>query len=272
MDEQPARMSQAAYGRARELSRQRVGQLVKDGRVPLDEDGLVMVEQADANLAAMLDRRKANRSRQIALAAQAGVVYPAPVCSAQASTPGIENAPAASLLGAVGQGGDALPAGSAVSPSAQRQAGPQGQAVPAGSSGSLLDPETGRPFAGSGEAADRPDDKPQAAANEANSYWAQKTRREKIEADRADLSYRKSLGELVDADEVARSRFNTAQQVANALLQIPARIAPVVAPSDPQRAERLMTEEIKRVINELAGDLDQPVSAGDAERQEARAA
>jgi hypothetical protein len=202
------RMSQAAYGRARDLSRQRVGQLVKDGRVPLDQDGLVIVDQADSNLATMLDQRKANRERQVAA---------------------VE--------------------------------------APAGRTGALaLDEEPAR------REPAKSDDKPRAEANEASSYWKEKARRERIEADRADLALRKQIGELVLASDVESSRFNTAQKVANAMLQIPARIAPVVAPNDPQRAELLMTEEIKKVIHELAGDLDQPVAGDDAERPEARAA
>lgn len=208
------RLTQAAYGKARELSRQRVHQLVKDGRVPLDADGLVVVEQADLNLAALLDQRKANRPRQIVLA---GATNP------------------------VGET-DELP----------------------------LQPKDPAPGDSEGQ---RPASEPRAASpNAAKDYWAHKSRREKIEGDRADLAYRKALGDVVDAAEVARSRFDTAQKVASALLQIPARIAPVIAPNDPQRAELLMTEEVKRVLNELAGDLDQSGSGGDAERQEDRAA
>lgn len=204
-----SRMSQAAYGRARDLSRQRVGQLVKDGRVPLDDDGQVIVDQADLNLASMLDQRKANRDRQVASAQ-------APVGST-----------------------DALP----------------------------LEEDGARR-----ETAAKADDKPKAASNDAANYWEQKARREKIEADRAELAYRKSIGELVDVNEVARSRFETAQKVATAMLQIWARIAPVVAPNDPQRCELLGVEETKRVLHELARDLDQPVAGDDAERPEARAA
>jgi hypothetical protein len=202
------RLTQAAYAKARELSRQRVHQLVKDGRVPLDQDGLVNVVQADLNLAALLDQRKANRSRQIGLVEAA-------------------NEPGKS---------DELP----------------------------LQPKDSAPLAAPESRA--------ASPNAAKDYWEHKSRREKIEGDRADLALRKALGEVVDADVVAHSRFDTAQKVASALLQIPARIAPVIAPNDPQRAELLMTEEVKRVLNELAGDLDQPGPGSDAERREARAA
>lgn len=193
------------------MSRQRVNQLVKDGRVPLDENGLVVVEQADLNLASLLDQRKANRARQIVFA-------------------GAENP---------GSGSDELPLAPPNEPEGQKAAAAAERVAP---------------------------------TNAAKDYWEHKSRREKIEGDRADLAYRKALGDVVDATEVARSRFDTAQKVASALLQIPARIAPVVAPNDPQRAELLLTEEFKRVLNELAGDLDQPVSGGDAERPEARAA
>ncbi len=214
MDE-PLRPTQAAYAKSRDLSRQRVNQLVKDGRIPLDEHGRVVVEQADLNLAALLDQRKANRSRQIVLA-------------------GAAHAPGAS-----------------------------DEELPLLSRDNHAGESEGRKPAGESRAA---------PTNAAKDYWEHKSRREQIEGDRAALALSKSLGEVVDAQEVARSRFDTAQKVASALLQIPARIAPVIAPNDPQRAELLMTEEVKRVLNELAGDLDQPVSGSDAERQEARTA
>lgn len=206
------RLSQADYARRTGVSKQRVNQLVKDGRIPLDADGLVIVEQADANLAAMLDQRKANRDRQIAMAAAHGL-------------PAVAVAPGELPLEAPEQATDSAPRRPAQTPT-----------------------------------------------NGATDYWEHKARREKIEADRADLAYRRAIGELVDAGEVARERFETAQLVATSLLQIPAKVAPVIAPQDPLRAERLLTEEINRVLNELAGDLDQPAAGEDAERAAARSA
>lgn len=204
------RMSQAGYGKARDLSRQRVGQLVKDGRVPLDEDGQVMVEQADINLATMLDQRRANRARQVAIAGAGQVTT---LRSAQADELLLEERPA-----------DSPPA-----------------------------------------EADKPSEKTK-APNAATDYWEQKARRERIEADRAELAYRKSVQDAVSADDVERGEHERGQKLANSLLQIPARIAPVVSPHDPQRAELLMTEEIKKAINGLAGELDQLAAGDDAER------
>jgi len=210
-----ARVTQAEYARLRQLSRQRVHQLVKDGRIPLDPQGLVIVDQADANLAQMLDQRRANRERQIAFA-ETGPTNPASV-------------PPEGVL-----------------------------------------PEKAASVETSGRPAQGDANQPPQQANAATDYWEHKARRERVEADRAELLYRKTVGELVDADEVARSRRETGYKVASSLLQIPAKVAPAISPQDPQRAVRLLTEEIHRVLNELAGDLDQ--SAGAAERDDARAA
>jgi hypothetical protein len=98
--------------------------------------------------------------------------------------------------------------------------------------------------------------KPSASSEDVEDYWEHKARREKIEADRAELAYQKALGQVVDADEVRRSRRETAHRVANALQLLPAKLAPVVAPQDPLRAQQALADEMERVLLELAGDLD----------------
>lgn len=174
------KVSQAEYARIRGLSRQRINILVKDGRVPLDADGMVDVEAADLNMATLLDRSKANRDRQVA----------------------------------------------------------QGEELPLAPAAPVPPPATPE------------------RDNSAADYWNHKARREETEADLAELRLQEKLGMLISADEVRRSRRETAYQIANALLQIPARVAPVIAPQDPQRAEKLLAEEITRVLNGLAGDLE----------------
>jgi hypothetical protein len=221
------RLTQATYALRIGVSRQRVHQLVKDGRIPTDDEGLVDVAQADANLATMLDQRKANRERQIELAA-----------------------------------------GPRFAPHAEAPAAPVAESPDA-----PLDLPLEMPLAARPTTNEAPDARPMTSGgtSAATDYWEQKARRERIEADRADLAYRVSLGKLVDADEVSASRRETAYRVANALTQIPARVAPVIAPQDPMRAERLLTDEINRILNELAGDMER-AAADDAERPDARAA
>lgn len=97
-------------------------------------------------------------------------------------------------------------------------------------------------------------------------YWGFKAQREAAEAELAGLKLRKTRGELVDAAEVARSRRETAATVASALLQIPGRLAPVIAPGDPQVAEKALRDEIERVLGELADDLEDHEPRGGSEQ------
>jgi len=234
------RLTQATYALRIGVSRQRVHQLVKDGRIPTDDEGLVDVAQADANLATMLDQRKANRERQIELAAGPRFMqHAAPPATRPAEAPNAET-PAAVQVEAAASPADLL------------------LEMPLAARSTTNEAPDARPMTSGGTSA-------------ATDYWEQKARRERIEADRADLAYRVSLGKVVDADEVSASRRETAYRVANALTQIPARVAPVIAPQDPMRAERLLTDEINRILNELAGDMER-AAADDAERPDARAA
>ena len=104
--------------------------------------------------------------------------------------------------------------------------------------------------------------------NAAADYWEHKAKREAAGAQLEELKLQERLGNLVDAEEVRRSRRETAQKIATALLQMPAQLAPVIAPGDPQACERLMLERIKKVLHELAADLE----TAPAGPEEARAA
>jgi hypothetical protein len=65
------KVRQSGYAKRHGLSRQRVHQLKQDGRVVIDEEGLVDVEASDRNLATMIDHRKANMARQMDMVATA---------------------------------------------------------------------------------------------------------------------------------------------------------------------------------------------------------
>jgi hypothetical protein len=97
------------------------------------------------------------------------------------------------------------------------------------------------------------DDSGTAEAN-AVGYWESKAKRERYEAAIAKLKYLEKLGSLVDLAEYSRSRFDTASRTATAFLQIPARMASM--PSDPVKARKWLTDEITRVLLELADDLE----------------
>jgi hypothetical protein len=102
------------------------------------------------------------------------------------------------------------------------------------------------------------DDSGAAEAN-AVGYWESKAKRERYEAAIAKLKYLEKLGSLVDLAEYSRSRFDTASRTATAFLQIPARMASILCPNDPGKARKLLTDEITRVLLELADDLENGV-------------
>jgi phage terminase Nu1 subunit (DNA packaging protein) len=92
-------------------------------------------------------------------------------------------------------------------------------------------------------------------------YWQHKARREKAEAELAELKALQAAGALVSAAGVKRERAETARKVRNAMLAIPDRIAPVVDPANPARAHKLMTDEIQKGLRELSTELEERAAA-----------
>ena len=80
----------------------------------------------------------------------------------------------------------------------------------------------------------------------------------KSEVERAKLLEIKAkveTGKYVDADDVKVAAFNKARVVRDALLNIPERLAAVLAAeSDKQRVHGMMTSEIRAALEELSGD------------------
>jgi len=208
-------LTQADYARRRGISRQRVNMLVKDGRIPLDDVGLVIVAAADATLETTLDRSRAHRARQIGAAVEA--VGPPPETAAAPSAVRPDS----------GYGG--VPRPLAASPI---QADMDHVPVPELAEGG------GSPGKG-----------------DADGYWKHKARRELAEAEFAELRVAERRGALIDAQAVRMSRLTTARRMATALRQLPAQLAPVAAPQDPQRVAQLWTEAIDKLLLDLAEDL-----------------
>ena len=91
---------------------------------------------------------------------------------------------------------------------------------------------------------------PPAAPN----YSSSRAIREAFMANLARLDYQKRTGALVSAEEVKTAAFNTARKARDLLLALPDRLAPVLAGlDDPLECHRVMTEEIRRVCDELSG-------------------
>lgn len=80
----------------------------------------------------------------------------------------------------------------------------------------------------------------------------------KSEVERAkllEIKARVEAGKYVDADDVKVAAFNRARVVRDALLNIPERLAAVLAAeTDTQRVHGMLTAEIRAACEELSGD------------------
>lgn len=109
---------------------------------------------------------------------------------------------------------------------------------------------------------------PEASPDAGNLYiraraakMAQDARRAKTEATRAELELRARQGELLDGGEVRAAAFNKGRLVRDGMLNIPDRIAPILAgEADEKRIHEILAAEIRRVLEELSGG---PVAEGD---------
>lgn len=97
---------------------------------------------------------------------------------------------------------------------------------------------------------------PPAAAEKAESdplLVNAKTRTEKLRADLLELDLREKRGELIVADDARRVQFNLARSTRNAILAVPARLAPLLAPiADAAEIERVLETELRKICQQLA--------------------
>jgi hypothetical protein len=105
----------------------------------------------------------------------------------------------------------------------------------------------------------KPADKPgdDAAGRDDADYWKSKSRREAAEAQLSEMKALSTAGALTAAAGVKRERIATARGIRNAMLAIPDRVAPVLDPSNPARAHKLLTDEIVKALREFTAELEQ---------------
>lgn len=85
------------------------------------------------------------------------------------------------------------------------------------------------------------------------SYAQSRAVREAYMARLARVEYEEKIGKLVSADKVRVDAFNLARKAREMLLGIPDRLAPILAgESDAFEVHRLLTEELRRVCNEIS--------------------
>jgi transcriptional regulator with XRE-family HTH domain len=87
---------------------------------------------------------------------------------------------------------------------------------------------------------------------------AARTRRERAEADISEMTAAKLRRELISVDAVQRQLAVDFATTRDALLQIPARLGPVLAAhSDAAEVQRLLHDEIHQALVDLSGAADQ---------------
>jgi len=110
-----------------------------------------------------------------------------------------------------------------------------------------LDVAAGRPRVPDGNAP-----RADADADGDNSYWAAKSRREKADAEMAELKLAEQRGDMVRSADVRAGQAKRLAALRESLLQLPARLAPVLAvESDPARCHDALQAELRAVLEQM---------------------
>ena len=89
-----------------------------------------------------------------------------------------------------------------------------------------------------------------------DSYARQRTILTQYKAELAKIELDKAKGMVVDADQVRRAAFDTARRVRDTILNLPDRIAPLVATADGVHAIRtLLDTELRKALLELYNEF-----------------
>jgi hypothetical protein len=91
------------------------------------------------------------------------------------------------------------------------------------------------------------------SANGVNGNYRQvRVAREFLDVKIRELEFKRLTGELIPVEQVKRDAFSCARQARDRLIQIEARVAPLLAPiSDIQEIRRIIHAEIQAVCDEL---------------------
>ena len=89
----------------------------------------------------------------------------------------------------------------------------------------------------------------------ASQYTKARAVREHYQARLAKIDYEERVGKLVSRDEVTVAAFTKARTVRDNLLNIPDRVAAMLAAEDdPTEVHRILADEIRKALSELSGD------------------
>jgi len=92
-------------------------------------------------------------------------------------------------------------------------------------------------------------------------YWQHKARREKAEAQLAEMKALREAGALTAVAGVRKEWTGLGRKLRNDLQAIADRTAQVLDPTNPGRAHKLLTDEINRILNELRIGLEERAAA-----------
>jgi hypothetical protein len=209
-------ISKSAFAKERKVHPSRVTQWIRDGRVTLAVDGRVDADASHARLDNVLDPTKGVR--------QDGNVT--------SISPG---------LPAQGSGANPRPS------------------EPNGAGGETNAPQSGTSAPQSGTSA--PQSGTSAASGETRQReeqvdWDARRRKDRADAQLAEMKALREAGALTSTAAVQKQAMGTARQVRNAMLSIPDRLAQVLDPANPQRAHKLLTDEIAKALRELRTALE----------------
>jgi phage terminase Nu1 subunit (DNA packaging protein) len=95
------------------------------------------------------------------------------------------------------------------------------------------------------------------AGDDGRGYWSARSRREKAEASMAEMKHEEMQGTLIKADAVRSAWSAKITGARDALLQIPSRIAPVLAAeTDLARVTALLEAELRQALSELSTNVE----------------
>lgn len=168
----------------------------------------------------------------------------------------------------VGQAGAAVPVvpalggapGAAAKPAANKKTAP---AVPVVLVGSGV--VAAGPGGASGGAVDAAGDGGEGGLISSEAHWSARTRREVAEANLAEMREAEERGDLIRIDVVKSTLAVVFATTRDGMLQLPARLAPLLAAeSDPAAVQGMLHTEIHQALQQLAGAADRLGSASGA--------
>lgn len=97
------------------------------------------------------------------------------------------------------------------------------------------------------------------AVDSQSNIAAEKLRLTKAQAKKAELEVLEIMKTLVPAKDVKDAAFESGRLLRDQLLNIPGRVAPIIAAErDPKKTHEILEKEIRQCLETISGDLAEP--------------